>query len=380
MAERIFVRDQQGELEALEEEDFLDEEELQKLIAEYPALLDGVQMRPDDPRRWILIAREQGIPETAGEGAWWSLDHLLVDQDAIPTLVEVKRGANPEIRRSVVGQMLEYAAHATQTWDADRLRQSFEESTAGRGLSPREVLGELLLSDSEPDADEFWQRVATNLKAARLRLLFVADRIPAPLKRVAEFLNNHMPHVEVLAVEIKRFQGRSAQTLVPRVFGSAGSPSPFPGKSPKMTPAEFLADLPDAETRAAADRLLAAARRAGVAVWGPSGVTIKGRYAQRNSPLSVAWLYPPSKLGQGWQRTRDFTFGESVTAYEDPNVGEDVRTVLRQWTDQFGADAFTEDASSKGVTAWAVGYDDVARHIDLLEERLSRVLALLAAL
>lgn len=41
-----------------------------------------------------------------------SLDHLFLDQDGIPTLVEVKRGGNAQVRREVVGQLLDYAAIA----------------------------------------------------------------------------------------------------------------------------------------------------------------------------------------------------------------------------------------------------------------------------
>ena len=44
-------------------------------------------------------------------------------------------------------------------------------------------------TDSEPDADVFWEGVSTNLAAGRLRLLFVADAIPDPLVRAAMFLN-----------------------------------------------------------------------------------------------------------------------------------------------------------------------------------------------
>ena len=119
MAERIYTRGEEGGLESLEEEPFATEDELQALIAEHPELLDGQQMRPGDPRRWILITREKGIAETPESGARWSIDHLIVDQDAVPTLAEVKRGSNPEIRRTIVGQLLEYAAHAARTWTAD---------------------------------------------------------------------------------------------------------------------------------------------------------------------------------------------------------------------------------------------------------------------
>ena len=183
MAERVYTRGEEGGLESLEEEPFATEDELQALIAEHPELLDGQQMRPCDPRRWILITREKGIAETPESGARWSIDHLIVDQDAVPTLAEVKRGSNPEIRRTIVGQLLEYAAHAAQTWTADELRRTFEASTIAKGLSPGEVLGRLIQADEEPDVDGFWENVATNLAARRLRLLFIADEIPDPLGR-----------------------------------------------------------------------------------------------------------------------------------------------------------------------------------------------------
>ena len=80
-------------------------------------------------RRWILVTREKGIAPVRGEAARWSVDHLLIDQDGVPTLAEVKRGSNPEIRRAIVGQLLEYAAHAAETWTpAERLLDVAEQS------------------------------------------------------------------------------------------------------------------------------------------------------------------------------------------------------------------------------------------------------------
>ena len=134
-------------------------------------------------------------------------------------LVEVKRSENSEIRRTIVGQMLDYAAHAHHTGSAGDIRRVFEERTTSAGQDSNNVLAELLQTDEDPDADEFWQLVETNLRAARLRLLFVADGIPDELTRVVEFLNEQMPGIEVLAVEIKQFLGDSGQTLVPKVIG-----------------------------------------------------------------------------------------------------------------------------------------------------------------
>ena len=63
----------------MQEETFVTEYHLQELIAEHPELIDGEQIRPDDARRWILIAREKGIAGTSDTGVRWWLDHLIID-------------------------------------------------------------------------------------------------------------------------------------------------------------------------------------------------------------------------------------------------------------------------------------------------------------
>ena len=157
----------------------------------------------------------------------------------MPTLVETKRSNNTEIRRSIVGQMLDYAAYARRTWKIDDIRRAFEDA----GPNPDDALSELLQSESEPDVDDFWQRVETNLRAARMRLLFVADDIPDELAHVVEFLNEQMPGIEVLAVEIKQYRGKSGKTLVPRVIGrtAAIADKVSMGSRKKMSRDEFLA-------------------------------------------------------------------------------------------------------------------------------------------
>ena len=65
----------------------------------------GLHLRPGDARRWILVTREKGIAPSPGEAARWAVDHLIIDQDAVPTLAEVKRGSNPKIRRTIVEQL-----------------------------------------------------------------------------------------------------------------------------------------------------------------------------------------------------------------------------------------------------------------------------------
>ena len=130
---RVYTSAGDGKPEALNETPFPTEDELQALIAEHPQLLDGAQIRPGDARRWFLVTREKGIAASAGAAARWAVDHVIIDQDAVPTLAEVQCSSNPEIRRTIVGQLLEYAAYASETWTAEELRGAFKRHTEARG-------------------------------------------------------------------------------------------------------------------------------------------------------------------------------------------------------------------------------------------------------
>lgn len=190
---------------------------LQELLAKYPDLLAGDQFDSTEPRRWLLVSREMAVPgEEAGAGRW-SLDHLFLDQDAIPTLVEVKRSTDTRIRREVVGQMLDYAANGVAYWPVEAIRSQFEKTCENRGLHPSKEIGAFL--GEQADQQAFWQMVKTNLQAGRICMVFVADEIPAELRRVVEFLNGQMDPAEVFAIEIKQYVGQGMKTLVPRVIG-----------------------------------------------------------------------------------------------------------------------------------------------------------------
>jgi hypothetical protein len=67
-----------------------------------------------------------------------SLDHLFLNREGVPTLVEVKRSSNTQLRREVVAQMLDYAANASAQWTVDSLRTWFEAECERKGADPAE--------------------------------------------------------------------------------------------------------------------------------------------------------------------------------------------------------------------------------------------------
>lgn len=215
MSGGIYLMRDDGNLVEMNERGYDTESLLQGYLARHPDLLAGDQIDSTAPRRWLLIAQEAPLASEEDGAGRWSVDHLFLDQDAVPTIVEVKRSTDTRIRREVVGQMLDYAANGVSYWKVDVLRERFESSP--------DTEGDLFdfLENSDADPDEFWQKVERNLQAGRVRLVFVSDKIPDELRRIVEFLNEQMNPAEVLAVEIKQYvsEDSNLRTLVPRVIG-----------------------------------------------------------------------------------------------------------------------------------------------------------------
>ena len=244
----LYVIQEDGQLVEMKEEFYDSEDLLQQLLARYPSLLAGDQWDSDAHRRLLLVSREVGLPSEVGGASRWSVDHLFLDQDAIPTLVEVKRSSDTRIRREVVGQMLDYAANAIVHWPVETIRASFEERCIVDGIDSELALEDFL---NGGDQDDFWEKVKTNLQAGKIRLVFVADVIPVELQRIVDFLNTQMDPATVLAVEIRQYCGRGLKTLVPRVIGQTAEAQRkkygTTHKDKQLDEASFLQLLEDAQ-------------------------------------------------------------------------------------------------------------------------------------
>ena len=213
MSGKIFALRDDGVTE-MTQTPYENEDLFQSLIEKYPEVLAGDQINPENPRKWVLISREMGVALDDGTGR---LDHLYIDQDAIPTFLEVKRGTDTRIRREVVGQMLDYAANGIQFWPINDIRTAYENNMLEGETATLSDIG----IDNE---DEFWQRVDMNLRNGKVRLLFVADVIPTSLQSIIEFLNKQMRDTEVYGIEIKQFVGSDGlKMLVPTLIGRTAS-------------------------------------------------------------------------------------------------------------------------------------------------------------
>jgi hypothetical protein len=226
----IYLLRDDDQLVEMREQPYDSEAVLQELLAKHPHLLAGDQLGGGSARRWLLVDREASLPSDEDGGGRWSLDHVFLDQDAVPTIIEVKRSSDTRIRREVVGQMLDYAANAVVYWPIERLRATFEAASETSGRDPDALVAELI-DDDDDTADTFWEKVNTNLRAGKVRLVFVADELPHELQRVIEFLNEQMSPAEVIGIEVRQYVGEGLRTLVPRVLGQTAEAQQRKGRT-----------------------------------------------------------------------------------------------------------------------------------------------------
>ncbi|MDO9044798.1 MAG: hypothetical protein Q7U35_05760 [Methanobacteriaceae archaeon] len=182
----------------------------QKLIIKHPDLIPGDQINFEKPRRWLYVGKEVNFPVLGGSNI--RLDILFLDQEGIPTLVELKRSEDNRLKSEVASQIIEYGANILLSMDTRAIRELFEKNN-------ETPINDFL--DEDMNEEDFWERVYDNLKAEKIRLLVIADEIPNRLQNILEFLNRNMDSIEILAVEIKQYKQNNESILVSRVIGQS---------------------------------------------------------------------------------------------------------------------------------------------------------------
>ena len=179
----VLVRD--GEATPLRRVPFdertFDERALQDLLFAHPALIPVGDIEP-------LFAGLRPLARELPVGGGF-LDLIFMNGEGYLTLVETKLWRNPEARRTVVAQIIDYASHLS-TWTYDALRQavlSCRHNDAGTSSDPLVDLA----SDGDDDVDEreFVDRMHRNLRLGRFVLLIVGDGIHEGVEQMADFLN-----------------------------------------------------------------------------------------------------------------------------------------------------------------------------------------------
>lgn len=160
------------------EADSYDEAWLQDLLYKTPNVIPIDQIdRAYEPL--VPICRELGTP--AGP-----LDVLYATPKGRLVLLEAKLWRNPEARRTVVGQILDYAKELSR-WSYEDLQRQVSMATKRKG----NVLYDLV-RERYADADEaaFVDEVTRSLRIGKFMLLIVGDGIREGVGAIANFLEH----------------------------------------------------------------------------------------------------------------------------------------------------------------------------------------------
>lgn len=115
------------------------------------------------------------------------IDLAFINPAGRITLVECKLWRNPEARRKVVAQILDYARAITR-WSYSDLQRQVCAATGRKGNIPFEIAREIA-----PDLEEsrFIDAVMRNLRSGRFLLLIAGDGIREDVSAMAEMINRN---------------------------------------------------------------------------------------------------------------------------------------------------------------------------------------------
>lgn len=283
---------------------FTEESKLQDYLEKYPSLIPLSEV-VEGASDLLCIGREV----SAGPGA---VDLLFIDKGGLLTIVETKLAKNPEARRTVIGQIIEYASYISQ-WTADdvyRIANDYRKTDLDEAL--QKLIGE------DFSDEDFRSNIGQNLKNGKIRLIIAVDELIEPLRATVTFLNSYS-NFDILLLQVSNYEeNKSRKVLVPLLFGYAKKQGTTTGPI-KINEEVFLARCREGGHKRAEEvyfraKALEESRRANADFinWGvsgysyripwkgyPAGETIFVSYGDGNLSL---WLYVIERSGEAGQR------------------------------------------------------------------------------
>ncbi|WP_296707189.1 hypothetical protein [Rhodoblastus sp.] len=186
----------------------MSEADIQALIHTHPGSLPIAEIDPMFASP-VPICTELNTP--AG-----SIDNFMVTPSGLPVLVECKLWRNPEGRREVVGQILDYAKELSR-WSSSDLQREVSRRLNRDGNPLLEKVRAI-----EPTVDEmqFNDALTANLRRGRFLLLIVGDGIREGVEAIAEYLQVHAGlHFSLGLIELPIYvMPDGTRLVVPRVL------------------------------------------------------------------------------------------------------------------------------------------------------------------
>ena len=167
-------------------------------------------------------------------------------------------------------------------------------------------MAQVWLYSSTEERPEFQDSLTQRLANGHFDYVLIAQRFTPSMLKTMEYLNNSMPGSRYYAIELVKFGAEplsvdeTRTTLKPTRQQRPGSPTP-------VNEVRFMEGIEDEEYKAALQHIIDRCHDLGLGFeWGSLGTSIRVR-VKYSEPISVAWLFPPGKLG--YMGLTDVTLG-----------------------------------------------------------------------
>ncbi len=169
-----------GEVVMLEKRTPLNELAIQNLIFEHPDLIPFSDI-DESYNPIVSICKE--LKTNAGP-----LDVLMVSPNGEICIVETKLWKNPQARREVIAQILDYAKEMA-LWSYEDLQREVNRKLKSKGNTLYEIIKKKYI-DQTPSESDFVDSINRNLSKGKFLLLIVGDGIREGAQRIVEFFSN----------------------------------------------------------------------------------------------------------------------------------------------------------------------------------------------
>ena len=186
----------------------MDESSLRNLLFHFPRALpiEAIDAAYSDP---VPICRE--LYTSAGY-----VDALYINALGRLILTEFKLWRNPQARREVIGQILDYTKELA-SWEYDDLQREVSRALGRKGNVPYE-----LVRERAPQVEQasFVDNVSRHLKRGEFLLLIVGDGIREGVENIVQFVQSYSGlHFNLALVEAALYRDTANRIIVqPRVL------------------------------------------------------------------------------------------------------------------------------------------------------------------
>lgn len=272
------------------------EADLQELLMESPSLIIVDEIR-EGVSPLVVAIPEFGLP---GSGR---TDLLAFSANGDTAIIECKLAANPESKRKVIGQILEYAAYL---WG-----RKYDEVNGRVQRLKEKDLAELVEEAVAGEWDPVSFRAATEqtLESGAFILIIVVDEINEELRRIIRYVNECSQSAFSLhALEMRRFRGDRAEVLVPHLYGVSRKRPSVESRRRKWTEEEFFHALDESGASDVANIVRDVyewSERLSHRIWFGTGAEIESftfHYLKEGKTISVFSVFTDGRLtlNYGW--------------------------------------------------------------------------------